>query len=41
VCPDGDHISSTCIRAPSGNCERRILCNGKEAVQPAPPAAQP
>ncbi len=35
VCPEGAAISSSCTRAASGTCERKIMCDGKEAA-PSP-----
>jgi hypothetical protein len=40
VCPEGAKVSTTCARAESGSCERKILCDGKEQAS-APPATQP
>jgi hypothetical protein len=40
VCPEGAAISSSCTRAASGTCERKISCDGKDAaaaVESAPP----
>ena len=37
VCPEGAAISSSCTRAAAGTCERKILCDGKEATAAALP----
>ncbi len=41
VCPEGAAISTTCTRADSGTCERKILCDGKEQAAATTPTAQP
>jgi hypothetical protein len=37
ACPHGAAISSECRRATSGGCERKVLCDGKDANDTAQP----
>jgi hypothetical protein len=41
ACPPQQAVSSVCRRARSGACERRVLCDGQETPEIAPPVAEP
>jgi hypothetical protein len=41
ACPEGAAISTECRRSEAGACERKVLCDGKDANEIAPAAAQP